>query len=387
MLRKYDAYLVGYYGMQNVGDDALLLASLYGAQTELNCQHFAVASASEFNSASFGQIKPTQKAQQRFKGENRASHYYYALRSKRVIFGGGSVFHNATDINLKRKLIKLAGPHSSLAVGVGLGPFADLEAEKACSAFLNECDFIGVRDAKSYEIGKRIAPEANLHMTFDLAPSLCLHPHFSVSESERKGILFNLCPAPTDCYGTLNKTQENQRFWDICQVIYRTWLQTKQPITLLDLNGQEGSDGDISELIQLKLGNKIPLDVLKYNSDPFAVINTISRYKAIVSMRLHGCILGYLAGTPALALNYHNKCVEWCQQIGMPERYQFDANRLDPQALSRALYDGCRFGFESPQLPIKDAIQYSLNNWRNHYEHAQSIRHHSPVQQSRSYTG
>lgn len=387
MLRKYDAYLVGYYGMQNVGDDALLLASLFGAQTQLKCESFAVASASQFCSATFGHIEATQKAHQQFKGQNRCNHYYYALRSKRVIFGGGSVFHTTKDINLKRRLMKLAGSNPSLAVGVGLGPFHDEEAEKACAAFLNECDFIGVRDAKSYNIGKRLAPKANLHMTFDLAPSLCQHPQFSVSESERKGILFNLCPAPVDAFGTVNKEQESQRFWDICQVIYRTWLQTKQPITLLNLNGQDGADGNISELIQLKLGNKIPLTILKYSDDSFAVINTISRYKAIVSMRLHGCILGYLSGTPAIALNYHEKCVEWCQQIGMPERYQFDANRLDPQGLSQALLDGCRDGFEMPQLPVSEAIQRSMNNWRNHYEHAQNIRHHSALQQSRSYTG
>jgi len=38
MISKYDAYLVGHYGMQNSGDDALLLATLYGAQSVLGCK-------------------------------------------------------------------------------------------------------------------------------------------------------------------------------------------------------------------------------------------------------------------------------------------------------------------------------------------------------------
>lgn len=385
MWRKFDAYLVGYYGMHNTGDDALLLATMFGAQSELGCRSLCVASAADMDEEAFQQTKANLFHPQKFKGQNRCIHYYNASRSNRIIFGGGSVFHTASDINLKRQLMSLSNPAKSRALGVSLGPFADNAARQACKKFLEECGYVGVRDAHSYTLAKELAPEANVDHTFDLAALLKIHPSFATHDSARKGIVFNLCPAPLDAYGRTNHQIEERRITYICQTIYRVWEETKEPIALINLNDQEKGDAHISDVICAKLQNKVPIEIIPYCANPFYAIEAISRFKACVSMRLHGCILGYLSGTPTLALNYHTKCREWCHQIGMPSAYRFEANELQPQQLANTLIKGLADGFDLAQLPVLDAVQLSLKNWRTDYEYTKNFCRYSLIQQGSSY--
>ncbi len=380
MLRKYDAYLIGYYGMHNTGDDALLLATQFGAQSELGCRNLSVSTPTDFRSELFQHTPSTLRYPQQFKGQNRLIHYYHAARSKRVIFGGGSVLHSASDINLKRQLMRLSNPEQSAALGVSIGPFVNSKAEQACKAFLNECGFIGVRDTDSYDIAKNLAPNANVEKTFDLAAILKIHPQFKVSNHNRRGILFNLCPVAINAFGQTNQAAEERRVTNICQTIYRIWEETKEPITLINLNGQSDGDTKISAIICNKLQGKVPISVLPYCSNPFFAIEEISKYKAIISMRLHGCILAYLSSTPTLALNYHAKCREWCQQIDLPMQYQFEADNFQPQKLAETITQGMSNGFNLPTLPVLEAVQMSLKNWSKHYANAKNFGRYSVIQ-------
>lgn len=385
MWRKYDAYLVGYYGMQNSGDDALLLATLYGAETQLGCNNFAVATASDFDCNMYLHAKATLTYPQQFKGQNRLQHYYHAARSKRIIFGGGSVLHNSHDINLKRKLLSLSNAKESLALGVSIGPFADNEAEQACAKFLNEIGFVGVRDRHSLDIAKRIAPDANVDLTFDLAPVLRTHANFKLANEERKGIVFNMCPVALDAHGRTNAEAETRRITHICQVIYRIWEETGEPITLLNMNKQANSDCDISAAICHTLHNKVPIETIPYTSNVFDLIEDLSRFKAAVGMRLHTNILAYMANTPTISINYHDKCREWCQQIGLPDEYRFEADKFLPQDLAEILIHGVKKGFEVPLLPLFAGVRLSQNNWRFTYEQAKNISGHPTLQQGESH--
>jgi polysaccharide pyruvyl transferase WcaK-like protein len=42
MFKKHDAYLVGYYGMRNSGDDALMYATAWAAKNILGCNNTKV---------------------------------------------------------------------------------------------------------------------------------------------------------------------------------------------------------------------------------------------------------------------------------------------------------------------------------------------------------
>jgi len=380
MLKKYDAYIVGYYGMKNSGDDALMQATVWAANHLLNCKtsNIGLYSSPLQDIATTHQVK--LNFEQNFPGQNRLINYKAALQSKSIVFGGGSVLHSETDINLKRHLIKLSGSKNSRAVGVSLGPFQTVSAEEACTQFLNECSFVGVRDTKSFDIAKSLAPQANIEKTFDLAPLLLCARKRKPSSEKRKGIAFALCPVAVSPNGEVDKKAEENRIDKLCNLIRNLYKSTGETITLLEFNGHSSlGDWQINNVVMMRLHQEVPLVLKEYNPNPFSVLDDLETYKVVVSMRLHGSILGYLANTPVLSINYHEKCKGWCQQVGLKQNYRFNLQELNIQEISWQVEQGLLYGFTPPTLAIDTALKNSLSNWSISHEQAKFYSHYSAI--------
>jgi polysaccharide pyruvyl transferase WcaK-like protein len=364
MFKKYDAYLVGYYGMRNSGDDALMFATAWAAKNILGCKNTKVGLYGDYTRETQSDNQLSLKFNQQFPGQNRLLHYKTAIQSKRIIFGGGSVLHSETDINLKRQLMSLANQKKSLAVGVGIGPFNSVAAEKACAKFLNECGYVGVRDNASLGIAQSIAPHANVHKTFDLAPLLLCSNQYKPTVNERQGIALTLCSVAIDAIGKTDTTKEEKRVEQFVQLITKLYAQTGEPITLIEFNGHKVlGDWKINNNIIARLDKNIQVTIKKYDPNPIALLNNLSGYKAILSMRLHGAILGYLANTPVLSINYHSKCKGWCEEVGMPEDYQIDLFNLNIEKIVSQITEGVSTKFQQPTLSVDRALTNSLSNW------------------------
>lgn len=364
MIKKYDAYLVGYYGMKNSGDDALMYATAWAAKHLIGCDSSKVGLYGDHMRETQSAHKLALKFNQQFPGQNRLLHYKTALQSKRIIFGGGSVLHSETDINLKRQLMSLSSPKNSLAVGVGIGPFTSISAEKSCAKFLNECGYIGVRDNESFAIAQSIAPKANVKKTFDLAPLLLCSSKVQPQNIERKGIALCLCSVATNAMGQTDKVAEEKRFEQFAQLITQLYKKTSEPITLIEFNGHSYlGDWRINNNIVARLNNNIPVTIKAYEPNPIALLKNLSSYKAILSMRLHGSILGYLANTPVLSINYHGKCKGWCEEVGIPKDYQINLSTIDIESIVNQISQGLSTSFTPPTLSIEVALKKSLSNW------------------------
>lgn len=369
MFKKYDAYLVGYYGMKNSGDDALMYASTYAAKEILNCQNLNIGlfgdHTREINADTCTELRFSQD----YRGQNRLLQYKGALQSKRVIFGGGSVLHSENDINLKRHLMSLSDPKKSLAVGVGLGPFQDIKAEKSCAKFLNECGFIGVRDNESLAIANSLAPTANVHKTFDLAPLLLASPDINTAQKERKGIALSLCSVAVNPMGEVSSKDEQKRIDYLAKLITSIYENTGEPITLIEFNGHSHlGDWFVNNSVLAKVNKYIPVKIEKYEPNPIELLNNLSTYKVVISMRLHGSILAYLANTPVISINYHKKCKGWCEDIGMYNKYRIELGELNINHIVTQITDGLSTGFMNPTLSINEAYQQTLSNWSTHHE-------------------
>jgi len=362
MFKQYHAYITGYYGMQNTGDDVLLYTTRWASHHLLGATHNKVSSASVIKSEEFGDIDAMPEP--RFRGHQRLSHYRNALQSKKVIFGGGSVLHSTKDLEFKRHLIRLAGRKASRAVGVGIGPFESVEAEKSCAKFLNECGFTGLRDPGSLAIAQTIAPNANMKLTFDLAPLMLCHQTNRIVDIERNGIMFNFCQQAVDSFGNVNINNEQERIDMAVTAIEQTWQQTHEPIFLLDFNSHsQFGDFRIHENIMSRVSSDVPMTHIAYDPNPFKVLQRIAGFKATVSMRLHSAIMSFMVNTPSLSIIYHEKCRSWCEQIGVPNIYQFDAQNIVPEHLSQQLKTGLGTGFAKPIMKPDEAVQAALLNW------------------------
>jgi len=380
MFKKFDAYLVGYYGMRNSGDDALMYATAWAAKHLIGCEKTKVGLYGDHARDTESEYQLSLAFNQKYLGQNRLLHYKTAVQSKRIIFGGGSVLHSKTDINLKRQLMSLSSPKKSLAVGVGIGPFTSVAAEKSCAKFLNECGYVGVRDALSLDIAQSIAPNANVNKTFDLAPLLLCSKKYKPQHTERKGIALTLCSVAINAMGKIDANAEQQRVEQFARLISQLYQETGEPITLIEFNGHSSlGDWKINNNIMAKLSKKIPVTIKSYEQNPIALLEHLGSYKAILSMRLHGAILGYLAGTPVLSVNYHSKCQGWCNEIGMHEDYQVDLFNLDIEKITTQITQGLSTRFIPPALSIDSAIKNSLANWSTQNEKFKLYRHYSTI--------
>lgn len=352
-----DVYIVGYYGKQNLGDNALLNASALGAEVFWHSKSLRVSTVRPLQLNGFSHPQ-TIKDEQSFKGQNRLLNYLHGVRADRILVGGGSVFHTAQDINIKRHLIKLSRSGRLDALGVSLGPFADQQGELACKRFLDEATFVGVRDFQSMQIAKSLSPNANVKLTFDLAPSLAVHPNFPVpaANDERRGMAVCLCHTP----------QAYTKVSHIAKALLETYQETGEPITLVDFNGHP-THGDHAIHLQVlkQLDGLVPVTHVVYQDDPIKTLRLLSKQRLTLAMRLHAAVFSYMVHTPFLSLNYHPKCNGWCQQIGQAEPLTMQLEDIESNTLSKAILAQFVNPNPVPALPVDQAVQLSLNNWRS----------------------
>lgn len=363
MLNKNQAYVVGYYGMSNTGDDALMCSAIWGANSQLGDSRILTTSSKDL--VVDEELRIDKLPQPKFRGHQRLLHYKNALQSEKVIFGGGSVLHSEKDINFKRHLIGLAGRKNSRCIGVGIEPFSSVKDEKACAKFLNECGFIGLRDEQSYRLAKSLSPDANLHLTFDLAPTMLLHPRYPLKRIETQGIMFNFCQKAIDAFGSVDEKEESARIDLAVKTITNCWADLGEPLFLLDFNGHEKfGDQHVHQKILDRLPTSIDITHVPYDPNPYRVLQKIAGFKAVVAMRLHASIMSFMSNTPCISINYHKKCTSWCEQVGVPMAYRFDAQDLSSNQLTEAIIQSFGTGFAVPTMSRDDAVQAALLNWR-----------------------
>jgi len=280
---------------------------------------------------------------------------------------------------LDQDLISLSGKNENIALGVGVGPFEDSRAERSCAHLLNACQFVGVRDEVSLDIAMDIAPRANIKLTFDLAPTLLKMIPNRKESCDRRGIAVCLCPHERL---SGNRDKEESRLKAIASALTSTYFETGEPIIFVDFNGHptfgdENVHREISRLMK-----NVPCSLVKYNANPFTVLTRMSSYKAIVSMRLHAAIFGFLSGTPVISLNYHEKCLGWCKQAGIPKSMYFSLKNIDSKNIYTLLSSGLQNGFQKNTLSISTAISNSTKNWSlaNEYLSCKNISNHSFIQ-------
>ena len=196
----------------------------------------------------------------------------------------------------------------------------------------------------------------------------------------RKGIALSLCSVAIDAMGKTDKLAEFHRFEKFTELITQLYVKTGEPITLIEFNGHSSlGDWQINNNIIRKLSNTVPITIEKYEANPIKLLENLASYRVIISMRLHGSILGYLAKTPVLSVNYHSKCEGWCQEIGMPYGYQIDLFNLNIEKIVSEIVKGLSTNFKSPTLSVNTALKNSLSNWSIQNEQYKIYRNYSAI--------
>jgi polysaccharide pyruvyl transferase WcaK-like protein len=357
----------GYYGKDNTGDDCLQLVAAWGMRTIFRPEKMYVTTNKNPNFMPLRSIIPIYRHRQSIKGRHRMAEWTACIRSKTVVFGGGSIFHTMRDLKRKMELLRLSGKGPHFAIGVSLGPFISTASEKYCAEIMKRMAFIGLRDQNSVDIARSWSADINFKKTFDLGPLLPRSYHLTIKHlmpgsTMRSGIGIALRDVERFVGGDLQR--EAKRRAKIISTIRALPKSLIDEIVLIDFNGHPTlGDAAIHADIRKEIERDVKVTYISYIANPLAVLNIIGKLRLLVAMRMHAAVFGYMTGTPTIILSYHPKCNGWASQIELSEKYIFDSSELEVSQLKQVVMEVLDGKYCVPTLEFAEAERRALLNF------------------------
>lgn len=342
------ATFTGYYGMNNFGDDLFGLVcsaasrrywdsdpKLVGPPVR-NCE-VPCTMPSWYPTSIYGAPGPLGKV----------SRFYSFARglagSDVFVMGGGSVIGGVARSSFRERMMRsahAAGQLKLAAVGVSIDPAADAEAEDAVASFLANFDYIAVRDKRSYELAAKLGVAGKTHSGRDLAGLLPLvtavspdSPREAQSrhgESIRIGVA--LCNYGATKYDAPDK---NEFLTALTGELVRLAASLPLQVEIFSLNEHlVYGDYALAAALERNLHERgIATQMQRYRSrSPLSVVDAIGECDAFISVRLHGAIVAYLQGIPFAIVDYHPKCNDFADEVGLPSVLRIRAGGGDISA-------------------------------------------------------
>lgn len=309
--------LAGYYGFDNLGDEALLHVVLNWLKQYPQIEPVVLSA------------NPAQTRQQhRVHALNRTrlvSVMCVLWRAKALVFGGGGLLQDVTSrrslwyyVGLMRLANLLNVP--VMLLGQGLGPLSAKGAQWVAEA-LKRVDYIGVRDAQSLERLQRLGV-LNAYQGPDLVLS---SPKPSSSAAETTVPLLGLAlvaPPPAHYEAVLER---------LARAVETAQTQFGLTPIFLTSHPQDLKFG-------IDLNKRVPsITVLPITPDaPERHMALFAGFKVIWGSRLHALIFAALAGVPFVALGSDPKVEQFVlqvnRQVDFPLPY-WPLNDFDDQTL------------------------------------------------------
>ncbi|MET3769737.1 polysaccharide pyruvyl transferase WcaK-like protein [Marisediminicola sp. UYEF4] len=348
MPRRQRAHIVGYYGMANFGDDLFCevirnYAShlLPGLDVKI-VGDFARGKAKgtyleSLRAQLFSSNSPLGSAVRLAVGLNTV------VRADLIVLGGGSVLSSVKGVwSVQNRLAVLCNT-SFRALGVSIGPFAADVDRSAISVFANRFDRIVVRDNSSLMNGRELVSPAKVTLGGDLA-ALYVSPDVKVPRVpgiRRVGIA--LCNFPGFTIRELK---------DLISATVEALALTRSPdvidhVFVISLNSNvEFGDDELSQLAARELtAANVAVSLIRYaDNDVSFIWNLLGSLDALIAVRLHAAICAYMNSVPFVLLEYHQKCRDFCDDIGQLAALRAGAFPSQSSALIKitALLSGSR---------------------------------------------
>ncbi len=361
--------LTGYYGKQNVGDDAMLAACLREFHSQLPAStELSVLTCDPVWCASH--IPVTYPKPRRYLHRTRAM-----LDADAVVFGGGGVFqdHRKTgieDLRDKRRKIRMLRTlkRRILFVGVSLGPLDTSTGRRLASDILSQADFVSVRDEPSIELAQELGV-SDVMQHFDLASLLFSEwPQPESQSSTVHKIVVGLSLVPAE-YSSIHGNDE-EVIAEAVSIVQHVLSVEGARIRLFVFSSRD--DAALTAEVASQIPDSDRVDVVPYCSNPVAIVQQMACCTHFIGMRLHACVLAYMLGLPFVMVNYHPKCAGFHQSVGLaddtivhtgcPDELLEKTSTLLSGASTRPKLD-CVEAINSARRGVKEAVQVVSRDW------------------------
>lgn len=374
----------GYYGMRNFGDD------LFGAICASAAPHFWNAKprlvGPVIDGVSTRYTMPGWYPLGAYGATNvvgQASRFYSFLRAVRntdvLVMGGGSVIN---DHGSFRRPLMLSAQRSGrlrlAAVGVSIGPFSDQAAQDSAAAFMRDFSYVSVRDRRSYELAITMGMRGRVHHGRDLAGLLpLLLPMTKRPQLPAPGEPLRIGIAPCRYGARANYPTPEPAALQASLIESLEALNSRYRVQpeIFSLNDHpEHGDLKLSEALQQGLSVRgISTELIRYrDSDPIVMAQAIAKCNVFISTRLHGAIVAYMLDVPFLIVDYHMKCADFADDIGLPWSRRISAQHHSAAAFAQG-FAAMLGDYDTPTLSRDDYAQQAQEiflraPWRRGHE-------------------
>lgn len=319
--------IVGNYGNDNNGDEAILLSIIRQLQKAFEIETNQIVVFSN---------NPTQTAERYgvesyplyYKNGNAVKTFAKTFRENKkvvgkldfMVIGGGGIL-----MDLYKREAPLYGSYAMMAnstgvpyvvYGCGAGPLNTGLGKWFIRYMAKHAQNISVRDPKSKALLQSIGVKQEVHIIGDPAFSLEVERASYSSKPVKVGVTavpyFNASYWPSgdekiyDHYISGMAKNLDRLIEDYG--IDVTFFATKYP-----------QDADVTKDIQAKMANSEKTTVIEENLSPQKLLDLSATFDVVIGTRLHSLILATDAQTPIIGVSYHTKVNDFLQMAGVGE--------------------------------------------------------------------
>lgn len=307
-----DGVLCGYYGYRNMGDDALLHASIRRAEAEYPDYTFSALTKNGKKDSFFFGIRCVSR-------RNLRALLREIKHAKLLVFGGGTLLQDGTSLRslLYYAFVLRYAHHRGLRIelwGNGLEVPHTAIGERIITDCLNRCDKIGLRDAPSLAWALGHVDESHKER-FVSEEDLAAHtPPPAHTRTEFLCHRYGLCPPPLGnapvgfgvvaVRGKIGKGYLN---------ILISWLAMLrgERIRLLFVPMLPSEDRRTCVRLAAMLNGKVAEHL-----SPSDLVGLMSRARIVCGMRLHALVFSACAETPFVGFGSDPKIEAFCREHG-----------------------------------------------------------------------
>lgn len=296
----------GYYGFDNLGDEAVLLSIVRVLRSLDDGLEITVLSAKpEVTSERYG-VKAVKRTD-----------FFAVLRAifgcNLLISGGGSLLQDITSRTslfyyLSILFTGVLFGKKVMIYGQGLGPLINRSDRKMAAFVLKRVEMITLRDSSSLALLKQMGIEKNVYVTAD--PVFGLEPppqDRAIGLIEREGIQSDfILVSPRNWYN-------NELFRvEMAKALDRIQVKTGAEIVFCPFH-----ESDLEESRKIADFMKGRSHILRTVYNPEDMLGIVSMSQMVIGVRLHSLIFGALAERPLVGISYDPKIDGFLKEIGL----------------------------------------------------------------------
>ncbi len=304
--------LLGYYGFNNAGDEAILYSIIRSLkQRDKKIQITVLSHQPEKTMKTFG-----VDAKNRWKWNEILS---TLLTHDVLVFGGGSLLQDVTSVRSLHYYLGIANLAIFLRkkvyfMGQGIGPFKSVQSQKKVVNTLNKVDVITLRDVESkqalLDLGVR---KPKLELTADAVLSLYRHEIEKIPGEkvlDRNGIDE---VKREKCIGLSVRDWGNlSNYKHVLAKLGDYWVEQGYHLVLIPFHFPD----DVTSARDVAKAMDRPVTVLKEVYSTIEMLGIIGNMKMLIGMRLHSLIMATVMAVPAIGLSYDPKIEASIKETG-----------------------------------------------------------------------